>query len=357
MLSHRNRNSLERKNHSKEYQKMQKFGKSALRSIVAMIVATTALSGASFAAGNKPANDASTKPLKTTGIVATVNGVPMYRQELDRALQFMLAQRNITKELTAEQKIAADHAVLDQLVSAELLYQAGKKLKINDIEKRIDSQINDGKSKFPDTAAYDKALKENGLTEKNLREFARKEIYINNLIEKEIASKINITDDDAKKFYDENIEKFKQPETVQASHILIGLNDNATAEEKKKAREKAEALLKRVKAGEDFAALAKANSTCPSAAQGGNLGYFSKGQMVPEFESVAFSLKPGDTSEIVETKFGYHIIKVLDIKPAGTIPFSEAKKEIVNFLKVNAIQQGINLLVEKLHKEAKIVIN
>lgn len=338
---------------------MRRFGKSTLRSVVAMLVASVTLAGASYAADKNKTSDKSAeiKPLKATGIVATVNGVPLYRKELDRAMQFMLAQRHVTQELTAEQKNAAEQAVLDQLISAELLYQAGKKLKIDDIEKRVDAQITAGKSKFPDTAAYDKALKENGLTEKNLREFARKEIYINNLIENNIASKVTVTDADAKKFYDENIEKFKQPETVQASHILIGVADNATADEKKNAREKAEALLKRVKAGEDFAALAKANSTCPSSAQGGDLGYFSKGQMVPEFDTVAFSLKPGETSGIVETKFGYHIIKVLDKKPAGTIPFSEAKKEIINFLKINAIQQGINQLVEKLRQEAKVVIN
>ncbi|HOP41017.1 MAG TPA: peptidylprolyl isomerase [Geobacteraceae bacterium] len=338
---------------------MQTFGKSVLRPIIATLVVTIGLSGAAFAAAKKkePGKDAEDLPrLKTTGVIATVNGVPLYRPELDRALKFMLAQRQVKKDLTSNEINTAEHAVLDQLISAELLYQAGKKSKIDDIEKRIDSQINIGKSKFSDKALYDKALKESGLTEKNLREFARKEIYINNLIEKEISSKISVSDTDAKKFYDENVDRFKQPETVQASHILIGVSADATAKEKNKAREKAESLLKRVKAGEDFATLAKTNSTCPSASQGGNLGYFSKGQMVPEFETVAFSLKPGETSEIVETKFGYHIVKVIDKKPAGTIPFPEAKQEIINYLKIAEIQQGINQLVGKLRKEGTIVI-
>ena len=285
-----------------------------------------------------------------------MNGSPITREELDRAMKFMLAQSQIKKELTADEKKKAESAVLDQLISAELLYQDGKKLPIPDIDSRVEAQMKQGKTKFPSTEAYDKALKASGLTEKDLEEFARKEIYINNLIETEIASKVTISDDQAKKFYDENSEKFKQPETVQASHILIGVDPKASAEEKAKAKEKAEALLKRAKAGEDFAALAKTNSTCPSAPQGGAFGYFSKGQMVPAFEAAAFSLKPGEISDVVETQFGYHIIKVTNKKPAGTVSFSDAKKDIINYLKVQKIQQSISELVDKLRKEGKIEI-
>jgi len=337
---------------------MQAFKKSNLRSIVVSLIVAIALTGTAYSAEKKKsvAKKTTAASAASTGIVAKVNGTPITRVELDRATKFMLAQSKTTKELTADQKKEANSAVLDQLISAELLYQAGKKLKIADIDKRIEAQMKLGKSKFPSTAAYDKALKESGLTEKELEEFARKEIYINNLIENEIASKITVTEADAKKFYDGNAEKFKQPETVQASHILIGIDPKASADEKNKAKEKTAALHKRAKAGEDFAALAKDNSTCPSAAQGGNLGYFAKGQMVPAFETAAFALKPGEISEVVETQFGYHIIKVTDKKPAGTVPFADAKKEIIDFLKIQKIQEDISKYVEKLRKEAKIEI-
>jgi peptidyl-prolyl cis-trans isomerase C len=337
---------------------MQTLRKSTLRSIIASLIVAIALTGTAFSAEKKKSTTkkSTAASSSTSSIVAKVNGTPITQQELDRATKFMLAQNRTKKELTAEERKKADSAVLNQLISAELLYQAGKKLDIPDVESRVAAQMKQGKSKFPSTEVYEKALKESGLTEKNLEEFARKEIYINNLIEKEIASKITISDADAKKFYDENIDKFKQPETVQASHILIGVDPKASADEKKKAKEKAEALLKRAKAGEDFATLAKDNSTCPSAPQGGNLGYFSKGQMVPAFETVAFSLKPGEISDVVETQFGFHIIKVIDKKPAGTVPFSDAKKEIINYLKIQKIQQGINEYVENLRKNGKIEI-
>lgn len=337
---------------------MQAFKKSNLRSIVVSLIVAIALTGTAFSAEKKKpvAKKTTAASVTSTGIVAKVNGTPITQVELDRATKFMLAQSKTKKELTAEQKKEANSAVLDQLISAELLYQAGKKLKIADIDKRIEAQMKLGKSKFPSTAEYDKALKESGLTEKELEEFARKEIFINNLIESDIASKVTVTETDAKKFYDDNADKFKQPETVQASHILIGIDPKASADEKNKAKEKAAVLLKRAKAGEDFAKLAKDNSTCPSAAQGGNLGYFGKGQMVPAFETAAFSLKSGEISEVVETQFGYHIIKVTDKKPAGTVPFADAKKEIIDYLKIQKIQQDISKYVEKLRKEAKIEI-
>jgi peptidyl-prolyl cis-trans isomerase C len=339
---------------------MQDFRKSTLRSIIVSLVVAIALTGTAFSAEKKKTSTkkkaTATATATPANVVAKVNGTPITREELDRATKFMLAQSKNTKELTAEQKKQADEAVLDQLISAELLYQAGKKLTIANIDSRVADQLKMGKSRFPSTAAYDKALKDSGLTEKDLELFARKEIYINNLIETEVASKVTISDADAKKFYDGNIEKFKQPETVQASHILISVDPKASAEDKVKAKVKIEALLKRAKAGEDFGALAKDNSTCPSAAQGGNLGYFGKGQMVPEFEKAAFSMNPGEISDIVETQFGYHIIKVTDKKPAGTTSFEEAKKEIVNYLKIQKIQQNISALVEKLRNESKIEI-
>jgi len=337
---------------------MHIFRKSTLRSIVVSLVVAIALTGTAFSAEKKKTTSKKTSAVPATpaNVVAKVNGVSITRAELDRATKFMLAQNQNKKELTAEEKKKADTAVLEQLISAELLYQAGKKLKIADVDSRVAAQMKLGKSKFPSTAAYDKALKESGLTEKELEEFARKEIYINNLIEQEIASKVTISDDDAKKFYDENPDKFKQSESVQASHILIGVDPKLTADEKAKAKEKAAGLLKRAKAGEDFAALAKDNSTCPSAPQGGNLGSFGKGQMVPEFEKAAFSLKPGEISDIVETKFGYHIIKVTDKKAAGTVAFSDAKNDIANYLKIQKIQQNISAFVDKLRKEAKVEI-
>lgn len=307
-------------------------------------------------AAEKKSKPAHTKSSATTAStpIAKVNGTVITRGELDRSVRIMLVQSRQTAPLTDEQKKSLESALTSQLISAELLYQAGKKYEIKDVDKQVDSLVAQRKAKFPTQKDMEKWMKDNGLTDKDLKEFARKEIYINNLVEKDIVPKATVTEAEAKKFYDENPEKFKNPESVKASHILVGVDANASAADKAKAREKAEALLKRVKAGEDFAEIAKKESTCPSAPQGGDLGYFTKGQMVPEFEKAAFDLKPGEVSGIVETKFGYHIIKLVDKKPAGTVTFDDSKQMISDYLKSNKIQKEISALVEKLKKEGKI---
>jgi peptidyl-prolyl cis-trans isomerase C len=304
----------------------------------------------------KDTKKAVTTTTVTTGTVAKVNGTSITRGELDRAMKVMLSQTGGGSTLPVDQKKAAETAVLNQLVSAELLYQAGLKLEVKDIEKKVSAQINSAKAKFPSPAQFDKSLQENGITEKDLSEYARKEIYINNLIETQIASKVSVTDEEAKKFYDENPDKFKMPESVRASHILIGADAKATDADKKIAKEKAEALLKKVKGGEDFAKVAKENSTCPSSAQGGDLGFFTKGQMVPAFENVAFALKPGEISDVVETQFGFHIIKVVEHQPAKTVTYDEAKQKIIDYLKGQKIRKDISEYVEKLRKAGKVEI-
>ena len=137
-------------------------------------------------------------------------------------------------------------------------------------------------------------------------------MMIDKMMEAELATTTVATEAEAKDFYDKNPDKFKQGEGVRASHILVMANESADEATKKKARAKIDAVLKRVSAGEDFAVLAKENSEDGSKDQGGDLGFFTKGQMVPAFDEAAFALKPGEISDVVTTQFGYHIIKVVE---------------------------------------------
>jgi peptidyl-prolyl cis-trans isomerase C len=316
-----------------------------------------ALSGPAVAA-----DKASTKTVtesaaqKPSEVVAKVNNVTITREEVDRAVNILLTQSKVQKPVPTDLLKKAETAAVNQLVASEVLYQAGLKMDNKDLDKEVQQQVAQRKAQFPSTAEYEKALKSTGLTEKELNELMRKEIVINNLIEKEVVAKVTVTDAEAKKFYDENKDKFKREESARASHILIGVDEKASAEDKKKAKEKAESIRKKIAAGEDFATLAKKESTCPSASRGGDLGFFSKGQMVPEFEKAAFALKPGEVSNVVETKFGYHIIKLQEKKPAGTVTFDEAKKNIEGYLKSQKVREGVNAYLDKLRKQAKIEI-
>jgi len=172
-----------------------------------------------------------------------------------------------------------------------------------------------------------------------------------------VNSKVSVQDPEVKGFYDQNMERFKQGDSVHAAHILIGVPQGATPEQKTEAKGKATAVLKTIKAGGDFATLARANSQDTGSAQnGGDLGFFPKGQMTPAFEEAAFKLKPGAVSPLVETPFGFHIIKVLERRPPRTAPFAEVSGQIKDFLTQGQREQKLEQFVEQVKAKGKVEI-
>ncbi len=307
------------------------------------------------AAPEQKAAQTEKKTVAPTDPVAKVNGTAITNKDVDRAVKVLLTQNRVPQPAPPEILKQAQSAATEQLISAELLYQAGQKMEIKDLDKQVQEKIAQNKAKFPSTEEFDKAMKSLEMGQKDMEEFTRKDIVINNLIEKNIISKITVPDADVKKFYDDNLEKFFQKgDSVKASHILIGVDEKATPEERKKAKAKIEAIQKKIKAGEDFATLAKTDSTCPSKDQGGDLGVFTKGQMVAPFEKAAFALKPGEVSDIVETQFGYHIIKLTEKNAASTEKFDDVKAKITEYLKNQQGQKAVASYVEELKAKAKI---
>jgi peptidyl-prolyl cis-trans isomerase C len=285
--------------------------------------------------------------------VARVNGVVISQQELKRASKVMLAgQRGAAP--TDDQQKEFEKQALEQLVSAELLYQAGQKLEIKDIDKQIEDKFAQGKAKFANEQDFVKAIKDLDMEEKDLRDYTRRDLVVTNFIEKTIIPTVKVSEEDARKFYDQNPDKFTRPEAIKASHILLGVDQKASAEDKKSAREKAEKLRKELAGGADLAALAKGNSTCPSSQQGGDLGFFGRGQMVPAFEQAAFALKPGEISDVVETQFGYHIIKLTEKKATEKVEFKEARPRIEDYLKNQKVGIAVNDYLTGARKTAKI---
>jgi peptidyl-prolyl cis-trans isomerase C len=323
-----------------------------------LMVALPALPALAADAAAKPAVNEQAKEqpkASSSDVVERVNGTAITKVELERAIKVMMAQNQIQQPLAPEVMKEAQAAALEQLESAELLYQEAGKLPVKDLDKQLAEKMAENRSKFKTEADLDKALQSVGMTRKDLEDFARKDIVINNFVESRFVAKATATDAEAQKFYNDNVDKFfSQPESVRASHILIGADEKVSPEDRKKAKEKAEAILKRVKAGEDFAAIAKAESTCPSSAQGGDLGSFGHGQMVPPFEKAAFALKTGEISGVVETNFGYHIIKLTEKHEAAKEKFEDVKEKIVEFLKRQKVQQELSDLIVSLKKGAKI---
>ncbi len=287
--------------------------------------------------------------------VAEVNGSVITKAEFDREMDRILQRFNSAGHKLTEQQLAeVKKNVLDNLIARELLYQESKKKGITIDNATIDKQIADLKKKFPSEKAFEDTLKKMHLTKESLRNQVKEGMAIQELVDKEFVKKTVVTDTEAKKYYDKHPDLFKQPEKIRARHILIKVNQNATKAEKEKAKKKIKDIQKKLKKGEDFAKLAKEYSEGPSSVNGGDLGYFTRGQMVQPFEKAAFALKPGQVSDVVETRYGYHLIKVVDKKPATTVAFKDVKDQLEEFLKQEKVQKEVQKHVETLKKQASI---
>jgi peptidyl-prolyl cis-trans isomerase C len=258
------------------------------------------------------------------------------------------------RPLNASQLPEVKKGVIESLINQELLYQESQNESIKVEDKEIDEQIDALKKRFPSEKEYNTALAKMNLSEAEIKSQITKGLAIQQFIDTKFVQKITVSDDETKAHYNNNLKMFKQPEQVRAMHILIMVAPQATEEQKAAARKKLKECQKRLGQGEDFEALAKDYSEGPSAAKGGDLGYFSRGQMVPPFEEVAFALKSGEVSDIVETRFGYHLIKVVDKKPGSTMSYEEVKDNLQQYLKQQKIQEQVKLYIEKLQTKAKV---
>ena len=266
--------------------------------------------------------------------------------------------------------------VVNELIVKTLLDEEIAKRGIKITNKDTEDAIKDIIDKVGSKEQLNNILKQNGMTSSQFRNDIAEQVRIKKLAEQ--LGNSDVSDADAKKYYDKHIQRFKYPEQVRASHILVAANRkdleelvkaenegkelsqadlNAKVDAKiKEKKDKAEKILSEVKKDPSkFAKIAKENSEDPgSAINGGDLGFFPRGRMVAEFEKAAFNLKPNTLSDVIQTQFGYHIIYVTDRKAAGQEPYDKVQKDIKEFLKNQKQVEMIDELVESLKKNAKI---
>jgi peptidyl-prolyl cis-trans isomerase C len=306
-------------------------------------------------AGTPAATPAPPKPVpaQLPEVLAKVNGQDVKKNDFEMLVKDMeLGQGPIP----AERRDEVLRGTLDRLITYTVLSQEAKKRNVTATDVEVDDRLKQMQQQFPDEAAFKKALTERNMTIERLRSDTRDNLVISKMMDAEVATTPGASDAEAKEFYDKNPDKFKQAEQVRASHILIRVDEKADATTKQKARAKVDAVLKRAKAGEDFAKLAKENSADGSAAQGGDLSYFGRGQMVPAFDDAAFKLKPGEISDVVTTQFGYHIIKVTDHKGAATVPLDQVAEKVKQFLSGQKKQEKADAFIAGLKEKSKIEV-
>jgi peptidyl-prolyl cis-trans isomerase C len=290
-----------------------------------------------------------------TDKAAVVNTTVITQAELDSQMRIVVDRLRSSGRLPDVAQLDQIRSqVLENLIARELLYQQTLKKGIKVSQEETNEQLINLKSQFPNEAEFNQALTRMDLTEASIKEKIQRDLALKKLIEDEIVPKVTVSESEIRAFYDNNPETFKQPERVKASHILIKVDPKADSAQKAEAKKKIDMVQAKLQKGEDFGALAKKYSEGPSAPKGGDLGYFSRGQMVKPFEDAAFGMKPGEVSGMVETRFGYHLIKVTDKTPEGTIPYADVKEKLGEFLKQRKIQEEIQVYVKNLEETAKI---
>jgi peptidyl-prolyl cis-trans isomerase C len=287
--------------------------------------------------------------------VAIVNGTPIVQADLDRGMEGLVQRRARSGAPMDEAQLKTIRMdVLNNLINRELLNQESKKQKIAVTDDQVNDKLSKIKQRFKGDDEFKEMLAKMKMTEPQIKTQLKEDIAIQSLIDKQVVEKITVTDQDAQAYYDTHPEAFKQPEQIKASHILIKVDPKDDPAKKEEARKKIESIQEKLKSGADFAALAKEQSDCPSKEKGGDLGFFGKGQMVKPFEDAALALKPGETSGIVETQFGFHIIKLVEIKPEGVMPFADVKDQLLQYLKQEKVKTELDSYLATLEKTAKI---
>ncbi len=292
-------------------------------------------------------------PADSGAVILTVNGAPVSAGEVRLAMQNVAAQLQRAGQQADDQQLF--QAATEQVVSVRLLAQEARRRDIAIAASEVDAIMAQIDQQSGGREAVAASLASSGVTYDTLRTAVEESQLAERLVNAAVRPGVQVSDDEVQAFYANNPQMFQMPEQVRARHILFKIDEDAGDEESGQAKARAEQARQRALAGEDFDGLARELSEGPSADQGGDLGFFSAGQMVQPFSDVAFSLEPGEVSEVVQTSFGWHVIKVEERRAAGMRQLEEVREPLRNALLERKVNAGVAELVQSLREAADIV--
>ena len=306
-------------------------------------------------------------PLTTdpNAVLIRVNGEEITRGDVQEWMAAAMQQvaGQVPPQQLQQMQAQMYQRIKDDLINKTLLEAAMAAANVVVSEEDIAKTIEQVKSRpLPEGMTFEAALAAQGTTLEELTENIKEQLETRQFLESKTEGIVDATEEEAKEFYDSNPDRFKKPESIAASHILLKLDDTITNEveiaamktEKKAQLEKIRTDI--ISGTNTFEEAAAHFSDCPSKAQGGSLGPFGKGQMVPEFEVAAFTQEVGEVGDVVETQFGYHIIKVSDHQEEGVVAFDESKEQIVDFLSNQKKQEAVQAFIKSLRDSATIEV-
>jgi len=287
-------------------------------------------------------------------VVMTVNDQPVYSWEV--ALVVPEVQLEILNRGRKPDRKEILKVATQKTVDTRLLAQEARRRNLAPDKALVDEAMAQAEEQAGGPEGLEAALAKLGATREQLRANAFETELVRLFVMTEIRPRVTVSAAEVSAFYDENPEEFERPDMVRARHILARISPNATEEEKKAARARAKSAHKRVLAGEDFATVASEVSEGREASRGGDMGFFARDSMMPELTNVAFSLDVGQISDIVETRFGFHILKLEEKRPASKMTFSEAKGPIRQLIEENKAGRMVDELLMELRENATVVM-
>jgi len=287
-------------------------------------------------------------------IIATVNGSPIRQRDLDNAVQGLAMEmhRKTMDRLSDAERSEIRSLALEKLLARELIYQAALARGVLAAEEAVAEEKRKLIANFPSEEEFYATLEKADIAAAAYHRMIRQDLTVNLMTERQLASTEDPSQEQIEETFRQHPEKMKKPGRVRAAHILVRVDEGKREEALERILE-----LRAKAAEEDFAQLAKRHSDCPSAPGGGDLGYFRKGDMVKSFEEAAFSQKVGEVGEVVETQFGFHLIKVLDREEEVPLTLAEATPKIRRFLKEEAGAKALKEWVAQLKAKADITLN
>jgi parvulin-like peptidyl-prolyl isomerase len=325
--------------------------------VSAALLAADAKKNAAPAPAAAPADAPAQKAFVLPDTVAVVDGTDIKKEELQKAFNDVLTAQKITAaDVPEAQRLQGYRMLLEDIISNKILAKLSADTKVTDEE--VNAQYQRIATRIGSEAELKKQVEAAGETLDKVKTGLRDRLREEHWIDAQIKDQVKVSDKDAEDFYKSNPDQFKMPEQVRASHILLKVEPDAKPEvvvEKEKAAQK---IADRVKKGEDFAKLAKEISEDPSAKENsGDLNFFTREAMVPEFSKAAFAMKKGEISDPVRSEFGYHVIKVTDHKDAETVTLEKVKPQLLAYLEKQKKQQAIEKVLQDVRSKADVKIN
>ena len=295
---------------------------------------------------------------KARKVVARVNGEPIYEDQLQPAVERSLAQLTRhgarTDDADLVKRVQARH--LNELIGNALVYQESRKLTIENMDEKVEQKMKEVESRHEARQGMAMHSKAGGAITGDTRELLEARVRVDEYLREQGVLEPEIPEERIREMYDADPESFSTTETVNVSHILIAVDGQAETEEKQRARQEAERIREEILAGGDFAELAKAHSDCRTASTGGDLGQIKRGYMPAAFDEVAFSLEKDALSEVVETRFGYHVIRLVDRQPARLVPYEQMRAFLKTYLQGEESKKRLAAHIAELRSRSEIEI-